>query len=75
MQDDQHYNQERFAKVYSILADTHEALRLLKDERDNPVRGLESRTDANVRIGEIRAYSMVIDAFAEAGFDVRKDAN
>ena len=51
---------DRLALVESLLNDTHVKLRELD--------GIEGKTGFNK--GEIYAYRMVLDAFAEMGFDI-----
>jgi hypothetical protein len=55
--------------VESILHDTNEACRVLKDERKEFER-VWTHSSYDVATGKIRAYSMVLDAFAEAGFRI-----
>jgi len=54
--------EERLQVVDSLLKDTYQLMQVIKQKSRNPQQS-----------GQLLAYSMVLDAFAEAGFDVRPD--
>ena len=63
---------DRLAKVESLLKDAWASARTYKYERDNP-NGPITRSTFDMLTGKIRGINEVVDAFAEAGFEVRGD--
>lgn len=64
---------DRLAKVDSILKDTYAWFSELREERRNAQPAEMLGSSYEQKTGKMRALAMVIDAFAEAGFEVRRD--